>query len=320
MKIDIGINEGNQRLDKFCRKLFKDVPLSAIYKGIRKGDIKVNSKKSKEKYMLQEGDVVEIKYLQSNNKENKKDYIKVDKNGIKITYEDSNILLVEKWPGVLVHPDKNANEITLTDYVLSYLDEKGDYTPETELTFRPSSCNRLDKNTSGIVIFGKNFAATKDMNEMLRERMIDKYYVALVKGRIKDGRYEAYIEKNHNTNESKVSLKPNGDCKKIAMEVKVLESVGIFSFIEMKLLTGRSHQLRAHLSFLGNPIVGDPKYGDKKSNEYFHNKYGLNYQFLYSYKLVFRECTDNLKYLESKTIAESLPPIFKRIKKDVMKF
>lgn len=318
MIIDIGINEANQRLDKFCRKLCKDVPLSAIYRGIRKGDIKVNGKKGKEKYVLQEGDIVDIKNLEYSSE--KKTFNKVEKNKMKITYEDENILLVEKWPGILVHSDKNIGEITLTDHVLSYLDEKGDYRKEEELTFRPSPCNRLDKNTSGIVIFGKNFVATKDINEMLRDRRIDKYYVALVRGRIKDGLYEAYISKNPKTNESKVTHNREGDGKKIAMEVKLLESVGIYSFIEIKLLTGRSHQIRAHLSYLGNAIIGDPKYGEKKENDYFYNKYGLNYQFLYSYKLIFRNCTEKLSYLENKTIAESLPPIFKKIKKDVMRF
>lgn len=318
MIIEIGVNEANQRLDKFCRKLCKDVPLSAIYRGIRKGDIKLNGKKGKEKYILQEGDVIEIKNLEYSSE--KKTFNKVEKNRMKITYEDENILLVEKWPGILVHSDKNIGEITLTDHVLSYLDEKGDYRKEEELTFRPSPCNRLDKNTSGIVIFGKNFMATKDINEMLRDRRIDKYYVALVRGRIKDGLYEAYISKNPKTNESKVTHNREGDGKKIAMEVKLLESVGIYSFIEIRLLTGRSHQIRAHLNYLGNAIIGDPKYGDKKENDYFYNKYGLNYQFLYSYKLIFKDCTEMLSYLENKTIAESLPPIFKKIKKDVMRF
>ncbi|MFX0548782.1 RluA family pseudouridine synthase [Hathewaya histolytica] len=318
MKVEIGINEADQRLDKFCRKLCKDVPLSAIYRGIRKGDIKINGKKSKEKYVLNVGDTLEIRNIQY--KSEKKDFIKVEKNGLKITYEDSNILLVEKWPGILVHSDKNVGEITLTDHVLSYLHEKGDYAKESELVFRPSSCNRLDKNTSGIVIFGKTFAATKAMNEMLRERKVDKYYVAIVKGRIKEGLKEAYIEKNHTNNTSKVIFNNAANSKKIAMEVKTLETVGSYSFIEIKLLTGRSHQIRAHLSALGNPILGDPKYGDKKINDYFHNKYGLNYQFLYSYKLIFKECSGELEYLQNKTIAESLPPIFKRIKKDIMKF
>ncbi|SHH56211.1 23S rRNA pseudouridine955/2504/2580 synthase [Clostridium collagenovorans DSM 3089] len=315
MRIEIGTNESGQRLDKFCRKLMKDVPLSAIYKAIRKGDVKINGRKSKEKYMLQDGDIFETRDIKSERK--KVEFIKIDKNSLKISYEDKNILVVEKWPGVLVHSDKKNGEPTMTDHILSYLNEKGDFTPETEVVFTPSPCNRLDRNTSGMVIFGKNFTSTKAINEMIRERRIKKYYVAVVKGRVKDGIHEAYISKNEDNNISKVYLEERENTKKIAMEVKTIQSVGSYSFIEIDLLTGRSHQLRAHLSFLGNPILGDPKYGESKINSFFENKYGLSYQFLYAYKLNFKDCPDELSYLENKTITESLPPIFKKIKKDI---
>lgn len=261
MKIVIGANEAGQRLDKFCRKWLKDVPLSAIYKAIRKGEIKVNGRKSKEKNFLEEGDIVESFNVKS--KGEKKKFVRID-NNLKITYEDENMVLVEKWPGVLVHSDKKEGEPTLTDYVLSYLYDKGDYTPELEVTFTPAPCNRLDRNTSGIVIFGKNYEALKTLNEMIRDRKIEKYYSSLVKGRIKDGVYEAYISKNEDTNMSKIYNEPKPNTKKIAMNVKTIQTCGSFSFIEIELLTGRSHQLRAHLSHLGNPIIGDSKYGDKK--------------------------------------------------------
>lgn len=325
MKISIGPNEAGQRIDKFLRKLLKDVPLSAIYKCLRKGDVKVNDKKVKEKYMLAEGDFLEIKYVESlvekeiKSKKKEINFQKVEAN-FKVTYEDENMLLVEKWPDVLVHSDRKNGEPTLTDYVLSYLHEKGDYLPEKELTFTPASCNRLDRNTSGIVIFGKNFESLKLLNEMIRDRRINKYYVALVKGRIKDGRYDAYILKDEGENISKIYNEKRPNTKQISMEVKTLETNGLFSFIEIDLITGRSHQLRAHLSHLGNPIVGDNKYGDKKLNSFFTNKYGLNYQFLYAYKLIFRECPEKLHYLNNKTVAETLPPIFKKIKYDVFKF
>ncbi|MGO5065242.1 RluA family pseudouridine synthase [Clostridium sporogenes] len=317
MKIVIGANEAGQRLDKFCRKWLKDVPLSAIYKAIRKGEIKVNGRKSKEKNFLEEGDIVESFNVKS--KGEKKKFVRID-NNLKITYEDENMVLVEKWPGVLVHSDKKEGEPTLTDYVLSYLYDKGDYTPELEVTFTPAPCNRLDRNTSGIVVFGKNYESLKNLNEMIRDRKIEKYYSSLVKGRIKDGTYEAYISKNEDSNISKVYNEPKPNTKKIAMKVKTVQTCGSFSFIEIELLTGRSHQLRAHLSYLGNPIIGDSKYGDKKLNSFFHNKYGLSYQYLYSYKLIFREAMGNLEYIKNKTIAETLPPIFKKIKKDVFKF
>ncbi|NLM35390.1 MAG: RluA family pseudouridine synthase [Clostridiales bacterium] len=317
MNIVIGPNEAGQRLDKFLRKYLKDVPLSAIFKGIRKGQVKVNGKKAKEKYSLQEGDELTINI--SSNEPKKVNFIKVNAD-LKITYEDENMLLVEKKPNLLVHSDSNNGEPTLTDMVLSYLTEKGDYEPDKEITFTPALCNRLDRNTSGIVIFGKNFESLKLLNEMIRERKIKKYYCALVKGKIKDGVHEAYILKDEENNVSKIYDTPVRDCKKIAMEVKTVQTDGLFSFIEIDLLTGRSHQLRAHLSHLGNPIIGDGKYGDKKLNSFFYNKFGLDYQYLYAFKVTFTDCKDKLKYMENKTIAESLPPIFKKIKKDVFKF
>jgi len=318
MKIEIGTNEAGQRVDKFSRKLLKDVPLSVIYKAIRKGDIRINGKKTKEKYFLAEGDIYEVKYVQSNAK--KKEFIMVPSSGMKITYEDTNILVVEKWPGLLVHADKKNGEPTLTDHVLSYLYEKGEYDPKKEVTFTPAPCNRLDKNTSGIVIFGKNFKTMKLLNEMIREKSIQKYYVALIKGKINDGLYEGYISKNEENNISTVYKEQKSDTKNISMKVKTIETVGAFSYIEVNLLTGRSHQIRAHLSYLDRPIIGDPKYGDKKINGFFANKFGLNFQFLYAYKLIFKNCPNELSYLENKTIAESLPPIFKKVKKDVMRF
>lgn len=318
MNITIGPNEAGQRLDKFLRKLLKDVPLSAIYKIIRKGHVKVNGKKSKEKYFLVEGDEIIIKNVEFLSKK-EEEFQRVDPN-FKVTYDDENILIVEKWPGVLVHSDKKGGEPTLTDYALSYLNEKGEYLPEEELTFTPASCNRLDRNTSGLVIFGKNFESLKILNSIIRDRGVDKYYMALVKGKIKSGNYKGYICKDANNNISKVYDSPKPNSKFIEMEVEVIETNGLFSLLEIKLLTGRSHQIRAHLSSMGNPIIGDDKYGDKKLNSFFTNKFGLNYQFLYAYKLIFKEAPGKLTYMNNKTIAETLPPMFKKIKKDVFKF
>ena len=321
MRIEIGANEAGQRLDKFLRKLLKDVPLSAIFKALRKGDIRVNGKKQKEKYTLEIDDVIEIRYIQSQKMtEKKKDtFIKVDASGLKTVYEDNNMLVVEKWPGVLVHPDSNKKIPTLTDYVLSYLNEKGDYTPETEITFTPAPCNRLDRNTSGVVIFGKNFESLRQLNEIIREGKVKKYYMALVKGRIKDGLYKGYILKNEETNISRIYDNKVRDSKEISMEVKTIQSDGLFSLLEIDLITGRSHQIRAHLSHIGNPIIGDTKYGDKKLNSHFLNKYGLNYQFLYAYKLNFKNTDGKLEYLKNKIITQALPPIFKKIKYDTFK-
>lgn len=322
MKIEIGINEAGQRIDKFARKWLSDVPLGAIFKGIRKGDLRVNGKKVKQNYFLEQGDVVEAKYITSNTKPKRKEekFQDVDYTEMKITYEDENMLIAEKWPGILVHSDKKNGEATLTDYVLSYLYQKGEYIPEHEITFTPAPCNRLDRNTSGIVLYGKNYQSLKLLNEMIRERKIKKYYNALVKGKIKEGYYEAYISKDQDNNLSQVFDTEKSNTKKIAMEVKVLDTVGSYSFLELHLITGRSHQLRAHLAYLKNPIIGDNKYGDKKLNSFFCNKYQLAFQFLYSYKLVFKDCPKELSYMENRTIIEAMPSIFKKIKKDVLKF
>lgn len=320
MRIEIGTNEAGQRLDKFLRKLLKDVPLSKIFKALRKGDVRVNGSKQKENYSLQINDVIEIKYIQSTKEDPKEKFIKVNASGMKITYEDSNILIVEKWPNILIHPDEKGKEASLTDYVLSYLNEKGDYLPENEITFTPAPCNRLDRNTSGIVIFGKNFEALRTMNEMIREGNVEKYYNALVKGKIKDGLYKGYIHKNEEANISKIYDEKVSDSKEIAMEVKTIRTNGAYSLLEIDLITGRSHQIRAHLSHLGAPIIGDNKYGDRKLNSFFANKFGLDCQFLYAYKLIFRNTPDKLEYLNNKTITESLPPVFKKIKNDVFKF
>ncbi|MBV4445037.1 RluA family pseudouridine synthase [Clostridium tyrobutyricum] len=315
MKIEIGINESGQRLDKFLRKWMKDVPLSAIYKAIRKGDIKVNGKKRKEKYFLEEGDTVEANYITS--KKGKNEFKSIDNSFLKIIYEDENMLLVEKWPGVLVHSDSKSKDPTLTDYVLSHLYDKGDYIPNESVTFTPSPCNRLDRNTSGIVIYGKNYESLKLLNEMIRDRTVSKYYKAIVKGNIKDGIYRAYICKDNLENISEIYNSPGEDTKEIAMKVKMLKTCGLYSFVELDLITGRSHQLRAHLAYLGNPIIGDRKYGEAKINSFFYNKYGLNYQYLYAYKLNFKNCAEKLNYMENKTITAALPPVFKKIRKDI---
>ena len=226
MRIEIGSNEAGQRLDKFIKKYLKDVPLSAIYKALRKGDIRVNGARGKEKDMLNLGDIIEIKYLESKSPDQPNKFMEVVPE-FKVTFEDDNVLMVEKWPGILVHRDLDAKEPTLTDHVLSYLKEKGEYSPENEMTFAPSPVNRLDRTTSGIVIYGQNFEALKALNEMMRERDIEKKYVALVKGRVKDGIYKAYIEKREDQNKSLISLENSPSRREIAMEVKTLESSGI---------------------------------------------------------------------------------------------
>lgn len=317
MIIKIGPNEKGQSVEKYIKKLMKDVPLGAIYKAFRKGDIRLNKLRAKEKDRLEEGDELEIKYLESRKAETKKEFMNVAAD-FKIVFEDKNILMIEKWPGVLVHPD-GREEASLTDYVLTYLSEKEEYNRDEETTFSPSPVNRLDMNTSGIIIFAKNYESLKSLNAIMKNGDLRKDYVAIVKGRIKDGKYDAFIEKDEEKNTSMIYEEAKEGRQRVSMEVKTLETVGSYSFIELNLITGRSHQLRAHLKYLGNPIVGDTKYGLREINDYFFNKYGLSFQYLYAYKVTFKGADDYLSYMLNKTIAVKLPPLFRTIKNDLFK-
>lgn len=317
-EIVITANEAGQRLDRFLRKYLVNMSLSGIYKAIRKKDIKINGNKSSEKYVLNQGDVIQCYFdFDEVKKEKKLDFLSIDYD-FKIAYEDDNILVVEKKANMLVHPDEGKGD-TLTDQVLSFLYDKGLYNPSEEKTFSPSPCNRLDRNTEGLVIFAKNYDALKAVNEAIRDGGIEKHYTTMVSGRIADNTYRAYILKDIKTNRVSIHENSAKGAKEIVTKVSNIDSIGQFSVIDIDLITGRSHQIRAHLSWLGNPVVGDPKYGDKKTNAFFKERYNLENQFLIAYKLIFKRCPESIKYLEGKTITMALPLLFKKIHKDLFK-
>ena len=323
-EIKITQNEAGQRLDKFLRKYLKDMTLGSIYKAIRKKDIKVNGLKSNEKYILNEGDTLSFYFHvdeEAKKKEDKKIINKIIdvEYDFDIAYEDENILVAKKDKGVLTHPDE-GNENTLTCQVLAYLFDNGLYDPAKEKTFSPSPCNRLDKNTEGLIIFAKNYDALKSINEAIRNGEIKKYYMALTVKKPNEGSYTGYIQKDRRANKSRVFNHEVSNSKKIVTDIRIIDTVGQFSQVEVDLITGKSHQIRAHLAYLGCPLVGDPKYGDKKVNSFFLNKYGLQDQMLVAYKLVFKNMPDSLEYLNQKTISINLPSEFKKIKNDVFKF
>lgn len=317
MIIKIGPNDAGQTAGKYVKKLMRDVPLSAIHRAFRKGDIRLNETKAGEKDQVREGDTLEIRYLDSRKAREPKVYKDVMAD-FKVVFEDENILMVEKWPGVVVHPD-GSEQPSLTDHVLSYLADKGAWIAEEETQFSPSPVNRLDRNTSGIVIFGKNAQATRSLAAILKDGGLRKDYVAIVKGRIPDGLKEGFIAKDSERNIAKIYDKSGPDRKRILMETKTLESDGLWSFLELNLITGRSHQLRAQLAHLGNPIVGDQKYGDREVNEWFDNKYALKFQYLYAYKITFSRTDEYLGYLQDKVVAVKLPPLLRHIRNDLFR-
>ena len=303
-KLTVNKNDAGQRLDKFLFKFFGSIPSSIIYKGIRKKRIKVNGKKSEISYMLCEGDVLEL-YINDEffESEQKDDEFKSVSSKLSVVYEDENILLVDKNQGLLEHPDKNEYRDTLISRICHYLYKKGEYNPAEENSFSPALANRIDRNTGGIVIAAKNAAALKILCDKIKTRELDKRYLAIVHGRLKkkEGLLEGYLFKDETKNQVFLENKKTDSNKTVKTKYKVLAEKNDLSLVEVELITGRTHQIRAHFASIGHPLLGDGKYGKLKEDK----KLGFSKQALYSYKLTFKftEDADILNYLNSKTFS-----------------
>ena len=329
IKITITPNEADQRLDRFLKKYFKRASLSAIYKMIRK-DIKLNGKRAKEDTMLRDGDELSL-YMTEEKMAELTAPIKKNsaKRQFKIAYEDNNILIVDKPKGLLTHGDSHEKKNTLVNQVCGYLQEKGEYLPSREKTFVPSPVNRLDRNTTGLVIFGKNAAALRMLTRVIRDREhIEKYYLTIVCGKLdKEMILDDRLVKDHDTNISSVvpahDEKGNGaadfDEGKDAMtHVKPLVAGNKFSLVEVRIFTGRTHQIRVHLANAGFPLAGDIKYGDRKVNEYL-KKHGITTQLLHAYRLRFADMPEEAAEIDGKTVEAPLPPDFAKAKEVLIK-
>lgn len=295
-------NDAGQRLDKYLTKSFPLLPQSLMYKYIRSKRIKVNGKRGEISYKLQENDVISL-YINDEffgSKEPKYDFLSAGKS-LKIVYEDENILLCDKPQGLLSHPNECEYNDTAISRIKRYLYEKKEYLPDSEMSFTPALVNRIDRNTSGIIIAAKNAEALRILNEKLKQRELHKLYLCVVIGtpKQKEGILKDYLQKNEKQNKVYVSSQKTNDSKEIATKYKVLSSKNGLSLVEIELLTGRTHQIRAHMSSLGHPLLGDGKYGTNEQNKKFG---GYKKQFLYSYKLVFDFNTDAgiLNYLNHK--------------------
>ncbi len=299
--LEIKKNDANQRLDKFLQKRFKTLPKSLMYKYIRKKCIKINGKKCDIQTMLNEGDILTF-YIKDEffeaNEEKSYEFLKAPKK-FDIVYEDENIILIDKKPGIIVHPDKNYHFDSLVARVQHYLFDKGEYNPDEEKAFSPALVNRIDRNTGGIVIAAKNAESLRILNLKMKTRELEKYYLCLVYGKPKKDEdiLSGYIVKNESKNKVTVYSSKTENSKEIKTKYSVLDYNGKYSLVEVELLTGRTHQIRAHMASIGHPLLGDTKYGkNKKAPE------NIKYQALYSYKLKFN-FTDNsgiLEYLNGK--------------------
>lgn len=295
-------NDSGKRLDKFISKVCPTMPQGLMYKYIRTKHIKVNRKRAEISLRLVEGDIVEAYINDEFFKEvvPKYDFLK-SSTKIDIVYEDENILLADKKQGLLSHPDKDEYDDTLIGRIQHYLYEKGEYDPSKENSFKPALANRIDRNTGGIVIAAKNSEALKILCQKIKDREIDKRYLCIVHGvpKEKTATLEGYLEKNEEKNKVYLSNKKSDNNRTVRTRYRVLKSKGNLSLLEVELLTGRTHQIRAHLASIGHPLLGDGKYGKNAEDK----KIGFNKQALYSYKLSFYFSTDAgiLNYLNGKT-------------------
>ncbi len=312
-------NESGQRVDRFLRKYLKETSLGDIYKLFRKNKVKVNGKKAKENQMLSQGDLLQL-YIEKPEAEAKQDLpLPKPAKSLDIVFEDNNIIVANKPAGLLTHPDKPGDADTLIDRALYHISKKRG--AEQSETFSPAVCNRLDRNTGGIVIVAKNYKTLKAVNHSIRERGIQKLYLCIVAGKMeKSGEIKAFLKKDEDRNVSSIQDTDKGDGKAIHTIFRTLgvsdtiEELGMrFSLLEVELVTGRSHQIRAHFASLGHPLAGDMKYGDNYINEYFRRYYGLKYQFLYAYKVEFQEVHQDISYLKGKSFVCRLPANKKKI-------
>ena len=307
-------NEAGQRLDKLLGKYLNLAGKGFLYKMMRKKNITLNGRKCDGSEKLAEGDEIRL-FLSDETiekfSENRIQAVKPVK--LDILYEDSHILLINKPSGMLSQKAKDS-DVSLVEYLIAYLLDSGQLTKEQLNSFRPSVCNRLDRNTSGLIAAGKSLAGLQMLSALFRDRSLHKYYYCAVGGRVEEARtIDGYLKKDARTNQVTVLSQEEPDSARIQTRYEPLAFAHGFTLLRVTLLTGRTHQIRAHLASIGHPIAGDQKYGSRRYNEEARRLCGASSQMLHSCELVFPDLGEPFAYLSGRSVKAPVPGEFIRL-------
>lgn len=323
-ELQVQSDEAGQRFDKFLSRYFNEAPKSFLYKMLRKKNITLNGKRAQGSEKLEENDIIRLflaeetidKFRRNPEKESKT--VKIGHiPSADILLDTPHVCLLNKPWGVLSQKAK-ADDISMNEIFMNYLENSGQYQVDENRTFRPAVCNRLDRNTTGIVIGGKTLYGLQTMSALLKERSIRKFYRCIVKGRMEGMQtIEGWLRKDEKTNRVYISDRQEENSSYICTSFQVL-SVGVdSSLLEVELITGRTHQIRSHLAGIGHPVAGDTKYGNSEYNRMLRRKYHLRTQLLHSYRLEFpvlKGKYDGLSYLSDRKIVAPLPAMFEKVR------
>lgn len=308
LKIVVEKNETEQRLDRFLKKYLNEASSGFIYKMLRKKNITRNGKRANPEDLIVEGDTVEL-YL---SEETIAKFRKTPKNPeseskLDIVYEDENILLMNKPSGILSHSTGEEFEPNMVDYMIGYLIRSGSYVPRMEKTFSPAICNRLDRNTSGLLIGAKSYDALKKINDAIKRMEIEKYYLTIVKGNFPEPMEKrSFLVKDEVRNRAEVISQEMEGAKEIITRFSPKERFNGYTLLEVQIVTGRTHQIRSQLYAMGYAVIGDEKYGNRSLNRELREKYGLKSQWLHCEKLIFGGLDGEMAYLNGR-VFEVLP-------------